>query len=144
MVRKTSAFVLYLYRHHFIRYLFVGSTTFIFDFALLFLLHGKASVDLAVATSIAYWVSIAYNFFLNRSWTFSARDKTDLRRHLSTYLILLGFNYLFTVVFVSLASHHINYLLAKAISVAISMSWTYFAYKNYIFTSKPPAEKELV
>lgn len=140
-MKKTSAFVLYLYRHHFVRYLVVGGSTFVMDFGLLFLLHGKARVHLAIATSLAYWISIVYNFLLNRSWTFSARDKSDLRRHLSTYLVLLGFNYLFTVVFVSLVSHHLNYLLAKAIAVAIQMTWTYFGYKNYIFTSKQPETK---
>ncbi len=137
-MKKTSALVIYLYNHHFVRYLFVGGSTFVIDFGLLFALHGKAHVNLAIATSLAYWISIAYNFSLNRHWTFSQRDKSDLRRHLSTYLVLLGFNYLFTVIFIDLVSHHINYLAAKAIAVLISMSWTYFVYKNYIFTGKQP------
>jgi putative flippase GtrA len=141
-MRRTSAFVLYLYNHHFVRYLVVGGSTFVIDFGLLFTLHGKGHVNLAIATSLAYWISIAYNFSLNRHWTFSQRDKSDLRRHLSTYLVLLGFNYLFTVIFVSLASHSLNYLVAKAIAVAIQMTWTYFGYKNYIFTSKPQTEAE--
>jgi len=139
-MKKASALVLYLYRHHFVRYLVVGGSTFAIDFGLLFALHGKAHVNLAIATSLAYWISIAYNFALNRHWTFSQRDKSDLRRHLSTYLVLLAFNYLFTVIFVSLVSHSLNYLVAKAIAVAIQMTWTYFAYKNYIFTSKPQPE----
>lgn len=127
--------LLFFYEHHFVRYLVVGGSTFVIDFGLLFLLHGKAHIRLAIATSISYWVSIAYNFLLNRSWTFSARDKSDLRKHLSSYLVLLGFNYLFTVIFISVASHHINYLLAKALAVPIQMIWTYFVYKNYIFVS---------
>jgi putative flippase GtrA len=142
MYTKTSSFVLYLYHHHFIRYLLVGGSTFTIDFGLLFILHGKVHLHLAVATSMAYWVSIAYNFLLNRSWTFSAHDKSDLRRHLSTYMVLLSFNYLFTVVFVDVASHKINYLFAKALAVAIQMSWTYFVYKHYIFRVKTQTEKE--
>ena len=134
---------LYLYRHHFVRYLVVGGSTFTIDFALLFILHGKVHIHLAIATSIAYWISIAYNFSLNRSWTFSARDKTDLRRHLTSYLVLLGFNYLFTVIFVYLASHQVNYLIAKALAVAIQMSWTYLVYKNFIFHNKKEASELL-
>jgi len=140
MSEKLKSFTAQMYKHHFIRYLFVGGTSFTIDFSLLFVLHGKAHIHLAIATSIAYWLSIAYNFLLNRSWTFSARDKTDLRRHLTSYLVLLGFNYLFTVIFVDIASHQINYLIAKALSVAISMSWTYFAYKHYIFTTTQAVE----
>ena len=125
------------------RYLAVGGSTFVIDFLLLFALHGKLNVQLAVATSVAYWISIAYNFMLNRAWTFSARDKSDLRRHLSSYLVLLAFNYGFTVLFISLASHHINYLLAKAIAVGIQMSWTYLIYKKFIFTSQAASIESL-
>ena len=135
-MQRTASLVAYLYKHHFIRYLVVGFSTVAIDLGLLFVLHGKASVHLAIATSIAYWVSIVYNFLLNRSWTFSASDKRDLKRHLTSYLILLGFNYVFTVVFVDIVSHHINYLLAKMLAVAIQMSWTYLAYKNLIFHHK--------
>jgi putative flippase GtrA len=122
-----------LYRHNFVRYLLVGGTTFIIDFSLLAMFHGSFHIRISIATSMAYWVAVLYNFSLNRWWTFSARDKTNLNRHLVSYLILLSFNYLFTVIFVSLASHSINYLVAKVISVLISTSWTYFVYKNIIF-----------
>ena len=134
-MQKTSSFVLYLYRHNFVRYLVVGGSTFVIDFSLLFILHGKLGVHLAIATSLAYWISIVYNFFLNRGWTFSARDKSNLRKHVSSYLVLLAFNYAFTVLFISILSHTINYLIAKAIAVAIQMSWTFVIYKKYIFTT---------
>jgi len=88
----------------------------------------------AIATTIAYWISIIYNFALNRYWTFSAWERESLRRHLSAYLVLLGFNYLFTVITVSLLSHIIYFGLAKVIAVAIQITWTYPIYKNVIFT----------
>lgn len=136
MVEKTSALVVYLYHHHFVRYLLVGGTTFIIDFGILFTLHGKLGVGIAAATSIAYWVSIIYNFTLNRYWTFDAREKESLQRHITTYFFLLVLNYIFAVTFVSFASDHINYIIAKAIAVIIQMIWTYPVYKNYIFTEK--------
>jgi len=123
----------YLTGNRFIRYVFVGGTTFGMDIILLYLLHGKLDISLGIATSIAYWAAIIYNFFLNRSWTFSLRDKRNLHKHIGSYLTLLTFNYIFTVLFVSLASHSINYLLAKAIAVLIQMSWTYYIYKRFIF-----------
>jgi putative flippase GtrA len=138
MIKKTFIGLQYLYKHHFIRYLFVGGTTFMIDFALLYLLHSKAHIELAIATSSGYWISIVYNFFLNRTWTFSAVEKTNLRKNLSTYLVLLGCNYIFTVVFISILSHSINYLLAKVLAVAIQMTWTYYIYKNYVFVKKEP------
>lgn len=126
---------LYLYRHHFVRYLLVGGTTFIIDFGLLYTLHGHFKLNLGASTSVAYWVSIAYNFTLNRYWTFDAREKESLARHITTYMILLIFNYLFTVTFVSIVGTHINYIIAKMLAVAIQMIWTYPVYKKFIFIS---------
>jgi putative flippase GtrA len=133
MIKNTKDLLSYLYNHRFVRYLLVGGTTFFIDFGILFSLHAKLNVSLAIATSIAYWTSILYNFLLNREWTFSISERKSLRKHIITYLALLGFNYLFTVIFVSLASRHINYLFAKACAVMIQMSWTYLVYKNVIF-----------
>ncbi len=134
MIQKTKDFTLFLYQHHFVRYVFVGGSTFVIDFALLFILHQNFNLSVAIATTIAYWISIIYNFALNRYWTFSAWERESLRRHLSAYLVLLGFNYLFTVITVSLLSHIIYFGLAKVIAVAIQITWTYPIYKNVIFT----------
>jgi putative flippase GtrA len=138
-VRTTTVF---LYRHHFVRYLVVGGTTFIIDFGTLILLHGKLGFGIAASTSLAYWLSIIYNFTLNRYWTFDAREKESLQRHITTYFMLLIVNYLFAVTFVSFASDHINYIYAKAVAVIIQMIWTYPVYKKVIFVSSPAKTKD--
>lgn len=129
-LKKTT---LYLYEHNFVRYLFVGGSTFVIDLSLLVLLHGSLNMDLVVATSIAYWASILYNFTFNRWWTFSASENKKLHRHLLAYILLLGFNYVFTVAFVKLSSMVINYALAKTLAVMIQVAWTYPTYKYVIF-----------
>jgi putative flippase GtrA len=118
-----------------VRYLLVGGTTFVIDFSLLVTLHGHFKLNLGASTSVAYWISIMYNFTLNRYWTFDVREKESLARHITTYFVLLVFNYLFTVTFVSILGTHINYIIAKALAVAIQMTWTYPVYKKYIFVS---------
>lgn len=130
---KIKSWVLNLYRHHFVRYLFVGGTTFIIDFGLLFLLHDTIGTTITFATSAAYWISIIYNFVINRHWTFDANEKANLKRHITTYFILLVANYFFAVIFVAIVSNFMYFLLAKALAVIIQMTWTYYLYKNYIF-----------
>jgi putative flippase GtrA len=130
-VRKTAR---YFYKHRFIRYLFVGGTTFVIDFALLFFLHDTLSTTITFATSAAYWISIVYNFLINRHWTFDANEKANLKRHITTYFILLVGNYFFSVIFIAIASSFMYFMLAKVLAVAIQMTWTYYLYKNYIFT----------
>lgn len=118
------------------RYLFVGGSTIVIDMFLLVLLHGVLNINIAVATSVAYWVSIAYNFSLNRWWTFGAGESKKLYEHIISYGILLGFNYLFTVIFVSAGSRYMEYWLAKIIAIALQITWTYPIYKNIIFKEK--------
>lgn len=122
-----------LYRHHFIRYLFVGGTTFIIDFCLLIVLYGESNVNLGIATSISYWTAVTYNFCLNRWWTFSAGENKNLRHHITIYAMLLGINYGFTLAFIGIVSQHINYAFAKILAIPIQMTWTYYVYKNVIF-----------
>lgn len=141
-MKNTGDFAKYLYKHSFMRYLLIGGSTFALDILMLFTLHAKLDVKIAAATSIAYWVSITYNFLLNRYWTFSISEKEDLQKHITSYFLLLVINYFFTVVFVSFFSHHMSYILAKALAVIIQMTWTYYLYKNYIFTSKNQIEEK--
>jgi len=130
---KVKKWVTYFYKHHFVRYLFVGGTTFVIDFGLLFFLHDTIGTTITFATSAAYWVSIIYNFLLNRYWTFSASERESLRRNITFYFILLIANYFFAVIFVAVVSNFMYFLIAKALAVAIQMTWTYYLYKHYIF-----------
>ena len=136
MLDSIKELTTYLYNHHFVRYVFVGGSTFIIDLTLLLYLHDQLDLAVAWATTISYWVAIVYNFILNRYWTFSLSEKNNLHKHLAAYLMLLGFNYLFTVVFVSVVSHHTHVGIAKVLAVTIQITWTYLIYKNYIFTKK--------
>lgn len=132
-MNKVRGLLGYLYRHNLIRYLLVGGSTFIIDLVLLVMLHGHLKINISVAASIAYWTSILYNFILNRWWTFSASESKKLHQHIIPYAILLGCNYLFTVLFVSIVSRHFNYVAVKVVAVLLQTLWTYRIYKNVIF-----------
>lgn len=130
MKDKLSASWVKYYNNHVLRYLFVGGTTVIIDTGLLIVFHGLLHINLAIATSMSYWIAVCYNFTLNRRWTFSANENRSLRKHLPPYLILLGFNYAFTVLFVEFFSRIVPYEVAKIISIPIQMTWTYPLYKR--------------
>lgn len=127
--------------HNFTKYLFVGGSTFVIDFLLLLFLYGYLEINLPLSTTIAYWTSIAYNFTLNRSWTFTATEKKALHRNLAFYLALLLFNYFYTLLLVGLLSSVIHFSLAKIITVIIQIPWTYFLYKNYVFGDSKHSKK---
>lgn len=137
-MKKTGRLLSFLYRHSFVRYAFVGGTTFMLDIALLVFFYEAVNTPLALATSLAYWLSIMYNFGLNRWWAFEASEEKRLHQHLALYLMLLGFNYTFTVLFVSIVSQDIHYGAAKVVATAIQIGWTYPIYKYAIFDRRNP------
>lgn len=131
-VQKIKTAAGYLYRHHFIRYLFTGGTTFIIFSSLILLLHHDG-VRIPLATTISYWSSIIYNFSLNRWWTFSATESKRLHKHVISYGILLGVNYLFNLSFITLVSRYLPLFVTTVLSVGLQVTWTYPIYKNVIF-----------
>lgn len=142
-MEKIKTLVKTLYRHNFVRYLFVGGTTFIIDEGILIYLHGHANIWLPLATFCSYIAAFIYNFSLNRWWSFSAAETDSLRSHIAPYSVLFVFNLIFAVVAVSLLSNYIHFAIAKPIVVIIQTTWTYYAYKNIIFAkakSVPPLE----
>lgn len=125
-----------LYKQRFIRYLFVGGSTFVLDEGILIMLHGVLNIHLPIALFVSYLVAFVYNFSLNRWWTFSAAENKSLKQHLVPYFILFIFNLGFTVIFVSLLSKVINYAVAKVIAVLIQTTWNYLIYKYVIFSKE--------
>lgn len=127
---------------HITRYLIVGFSTFALDLGLLYVLHGKLGLSLPVAVSIAYTAAVIYNFTLCLTWTFSDKEKKGLHLHLVQYLVLLVFNYTFTVVFVSILGTHINYALAKIIAAGLLVLWTYPIYRFIIFNAPVTVDRD--
>ncbi|MGH7241555.1 MAG: GtrA family protein [Candidatus Saccharimonadales bacterium] len=123
----------FLYLHSFIRYLFVGGSTLCIDLSVLIFLHGHLKVNLTLSTTAGYWLSVTYNFFMNRHWVFSAQQSKTLREHALLYGCLLTVNYIYTVIGVNALTHHISYEFAKIVVIMVSIVWTYPIYKRYIF-----------
>ncbi len=135
-IERIKKILFRLYHIHFIRYLFVGFSTFSIDLGLLYILHGILKINLPIAVTIAYSVAVIYNFTLSLKWTFSNKEKKSLYLHITQYAALLAFNYLFTVTFVSIVGGYISYVIAKIIAYGLLVLWTYPIYRLIIF--KPP------
>ena len=136
MRQKASSLYTYFFQHSFMRYLFIGGSTFAIDFGLLVTVHDALGINLLIAASISYWTSILFNFTMNRLWTFGNTSANNLHKHLALYLVLLGFNYLFTIGFIGFGTHMgMNYMLAKILAVIIQVPWTYIAYKKVVFAA---------
>lgn len=131
MLYKATELHKYLFRHQFMRYLFIGGSTFIIDFGLLVVLHDLLNLNLLLSASISYWMSVSFNFTMNRLWTFNKTSKDSIEHHLLFYGLLLAFNYMFTVSFIWATTNlGVHYTFAKILAVGIQIPWTYYIYKK--------------
>lgn len=123
-----------IFKNQFLRYIFIGGTTVAIDFGVLILLHQAIHINLLIAASLSYWLSILFNFLCNRAWTFDIRQLKNIHKHVFMYGLLLGVNYLFTITFMGISVHlGMQYIVAKLLSILIQLSWTYWIYKNFVF-----------
>ena len=132
-------------RHHPApRFLVVGfSLTSLLTSGVLKLLHGVLHVGLALSTVVAYAIAFSVNFFASRQWTFKTTALgTKARRQMVRYLVLVGINLCLTLLIVlGLSSVGVPYLLAKVISVCIIAVGNFFAYRHWVFATRPDTIK---
>jgi putative flippase GtrA len=116
------------------RFLVVGGVSAGVDVGLLALLHGVVGLRLVVATTVAFWTSLAVNFGLNRNWVFVQTRAGSVRRHAARYLAAVGLNYAATLAIVGgLVAAGVGYLVAKLAAIAVLAVGNYVLYRRWIF-----------
>ncbi len=114
------------------RYLLVGGLSFGVDAGLLIALREGADAPLLVAASIAFWSALAFNFTLNRLWSFGGR--ADVKISFAKYLSLVAGNYLGALAILSIGTGiGFNYVLVKAGAAGTAVCWNYLAYRFWVF-----------
>lgn len=118
------------------RYILVGGSSFLLELIILFILSSILHVGTVTAVSISFFVGLTLSFLLQKTFTFSdkAFQKNKVASQAIYYLLLVGFNYLFTLVFVSVFDGFMGVLMARAVALLVTTFWNYFIYKYYIYT----------
>ncbi len=120
-----------------VRFLVVGGSSAAIDVGLLVGFREFGRLSIPVATTVAFWIALAYNFALNRAWTFRGTDKAGARLvggALARYLVVVGVNYVVTLTIVTGGSAMgIPYPIAKVLAIGIGTLYTYLAYERWVF-----------
>lgn len=115
-----------------LRYLLVGGSSFLLDLGLLALCFTVLHWPLWVSTALAFWTSVAYNFVLQR--TFSFRSNASLVGGLWRYLVVLGVNTLATTVIVEAFQRAgPGYVIGKTVATVLVTCWNYILYRRWVF-----------
>jgi putative flippase GtrA len=120
-----------------IRYLIAGGLSFIVDFGLLAVLHDLVGLPVWLATGIAFLVSFAFTYTIQRVFSFESRAPHG--RALVKYTILVAFNTLATVAIVSLLNGTaLSWGGGKVVATVVTTCWNYFVYKYWVFAERTP------
>jgi len=115
------------------KYIIVGLSSFVIDFGLFYLLFTFAGLWYIFATLISQAVAIAYNFTLNRNWSFKSNG--EKKKQFVRYMALQIWNYLFAAgaLWIFVSQFDISPLLGKFFAIAIIVSWNFIIYKFVIY-----------
>ncbi|WP_461171839.1 GtrA family protein [Arthrobacter sp. Z1-9] len=138
MPPTVPGFAVGLYQNAVVRFLLVGGLSFALDLGLLALLHEAFGVALWVATPIAFIVSLIFNFFLQRIFTFRATNKGSVSA--VKYLLLVVLNIVVSDVIVTgFDALGWSYIIGKTTATVLTTGWNYFLYRHWIFKRIPEA-----
>lgn len=123
--------------HSSTRYFVVGLSAFVADYTVLLLSYYLLDLPLKLATSLGFFSGFLISFSVNRQWVFGGKQRKHLSRQIVEYLILVVFNYLFTVWSVFfLNSHGIKPFIGKVLVMVLVMCWNYALFRWVIFASR--------
>ena len=118
-----------------VRYVLVGVTGVLFELAVIFVAVKVFAASDVVAVTASYWLGVAFSFLLQKFFAFENKDvrPKTVGYQTFTFAALLGFNYLFTLVFVHLTAGLLGVYIARMVALVVTTGWNFFVYKLIIF-----------
>ncbi|HZU40986.1 MAG TPA: GtrA family protein [Solirubrobacteraceae bacterium] len=117
-----------------IRFGAVGATGYVVNLAVFAFCVHLARIDYHVAAVIAFVVSVVNNFWLNRHWTFAAKQDHPLQqavRFFAVSLLAFGFSYAVLVALVDGAG--VSKVVAQALAIAAATPLSFIGQKLWSF-----------
>jgi len=120
-------------------YLSVGVCSTIIYFSIFSLLWKLMHINYQIAVSIGYACLVMFHFYANRRFSFKAHS-VKMSDQLTKYFIMIGINYLITMVIVHWATKTL--LLSPYVGIALSISVTvsggYLMSRFWVFRHSAP------
>jgi dolichol-phosphate mannosyltransferase len=116
-----------------VRFGAVGASGYIVNLVVFAVCVHVLGIDYKLSAVIAWAISVLNNFFLNRHWTFDAKEEHPVRqavRFFTVSLIAFGFTY---VVLVVLVDAGVMKVLAQAIAIAAGTPLSFVGQKLWSF-----------
>jgi len=120
---------------NFLRYLFIGFSSFFMQVALLFVFTNTLKFPSVNGNIFSTLITMVFNFVFSNFWTFKSGTSGQTSK-VGKYLVVAAFNYIFDTMLAFpflVGTLLINIFIAKIIITAIIVMWNFFIYKFWIF-----------
>jgi putative flippase GtrA len=122
-----------------IKFIFAGSSAAAVDLIFLYLFHGVLLWHLVVSTSLAFILSFAVSFTLQKFWTFRNYSQKKIPVQFVLYIgnAFIGLNLNGFLMHYTVNRLHIWYLLAQILVNILIGIYNFFIYKFIVFRKHP-------
>jgi putative flippase GtrA len=120
-----------------LRYLLVGGTAYLAEISVLWALHYPLGLNALISTAISFWVGFLIAFLLQKIFTFQNHDRRRhvVARQLVIYSLLVGWNYIFTLLMVASLEDKLSVIVIRTLVILATTVWNFAIYKQ-IFPSQ--------
>lgn len=122
----------------FFKYSIVGTIGTFIDLASLYFFVEYLDIPVIPASVLSFLLAVINNFLLNKSWTFKNRS-SNYRKLFIKFLIVSVVGLLLTISSMYILVHVIGiwYMIAKALTSLIVLTWNFLGNKFWTFNLKP-------
>ena len=126
-----------------IRYIISGGASAVVEYISFLILISVTNL-LIVSNSLSFIMGMVSGFIFHKTWSFRGEHQFKTRHQFAGYVGLAAINFFIVNIIISYLVHglNINPPLAKLISLAIAVSWTFFITNYGIFKHKRPTETQ--
>ena len=122
----------------------VGAVCFVIDVGLFQLLYVHAGLGAVTAKTLSTLVSMTVAYFAHRSWSFSHRARTGMRREYVLFAVVNGATLLLNVGVVAFVRYPLGQdsavvlQLANVVSIGVGTVARYLSYRRWVFPARAP------
>lgn len=123
-----------------VRYIISGGTAAMTNWIVLFLLVHFGQMYYLSASVIAFVLSIAVSFVMQKFWTFQDRLVSDVHAQFARYSVVIFSNLVLNtaLVYLLVEKAGVWYLMAQILGTVVIAITGYFGYKHFVFRDRPP------
>lgn len=121
-----------------VRYLTSGAAAAASNLVALFLLVQFGHVHYLKASVLAFVISVAVSFTMQKFWTFHDNPVHDVHAQFARYLVVILANLALNtaLVYLLVEKAHVWYLAAQFVATVVIAATGYFAYRHFVFRDR--------